>query len=168
MGIGNAVTLVSCLAGLMLALPAMMIFLSLLFNRTTTRAAERLYRGAITPFFVGLIPTLLIAIPSSILLSLGSVFQLCGTLFWFALLMWAFTGLASVGRMAGMRLHQYATHENPMIEIVGGSFLLTFAVAFPILGWLIILPISLVTGIGATVLALFRRSDPSPDVALAG
>jgi hypothetical protein len=35
MGIGDSITLVSCLAGLMIALPALLIFLSLAFQRAT-------------------------------------------------------------------------------------------------------------------------------------
>jgi hypothetical protein len=45
MGIGDSITLISCLAGLMLALPALLIFLSLVFHETTYHTALRLNRA---------------------------------------------------------------------------------------------------------------------------
>ena len=39
MGIGDSITLVSCLAGFMAALPAFLIFLNVIFSRTVKRNA---------------------------------------------------------------------------------------------------------------------------------
>ena len=158
MGIGDSITLVSCLAGLMIALPALLIFLSLAFQRATYSAALRLDKGAILPFFVGLLPAIFCGGPSVGLLSLGSVFQLFGALFLLALFLWAFTGLAAIARLVGIRLGQFASQrENPFFEITVGAFTLAFALAFPLIGWVLLLPFALITGVGATILARINR-----------
>ena len=43
MAIGDAIMFTGCLAGLMVALPALLIFLNLMFTRTTFSAAQRLH-----------------------------------------------------------------------------------------------------------------------------
>ncbi len=160
MGIGDSITLVSCLAGFMAALPAFLIFLNLIFAKTTVRAARRLERGAILPFFVGLVPAIFIGVPVVGLISLGSIFQLLGVLGLLALLLWAFTGLAAIGRMAGGRISAFAERdERPLVEIVLGSVVLSFTIAFPIIGWLLVLPFGLLIGTGATILSRFSRIE---------
>ena len=163
MGIGDSLTLVSCLAGLMVALPALLIFNSLMFSQTTYYAALRLNRGAITPFFVGLIPAILLGGLTGIMISLGSIFQLLGVIGLLALLLWAFTGLAAIARLVGMRLGGVVGHdENPFFEITVGAFTLSFALAFPLIGWLLLLPFGLIIGLGATILGRrARRRDES-------
>jgi hypothetical protein len=163
MGIGDSITLISCLAGLMVALPALLIFNSLLFSQTTYYAALRLHRGAITPFFVGLIPVIFLGGPVVGLISLGSIFQLLGAIALLALFLWAFTGLAAIGRLVGMRLGSLAGQdENPFFEITVGAVTLSFALAFPLIGWLLLLPFGLVIGLGATILGRReRRRDES-------
>src|SRR5262245_20253283 len=104
MGIGDSILLISCLGGLMFALPALLIFLNLGFYETSTRAATRLAKGAIVPFFVGLIPIIFIGAPAALLLSIGSFMQACGTIFMMLVSLWAFWGLAVVARLIGMRI----------------------------------------------------------------
>jgi len=170
MGIGDSITLVSCLAGLMLALPALLIFLNLIFARTTDHAAFRLQKGYILPFFAGLISAIAIGVPGAILLSLGSVFQFCGTLVYMAILLWAFLGLSSVSRVLGMRLGEYSNRpENPLLEASSGAFVLTLAIAFPIIGWFMVLPFALIIGAGAVFLGRvnrFRGKTPDFDETL--
>ncbi|MBI5959738.1 MAG: hypothetical protein HY866_13435 [Chloroflexi bacterium] len=164
MGIGDSITLVSCLAGFMAALPALLIFLTLLFSRTTARAARRLERGAILPFFVGLGSLLVIGFPASGMIALGSIFQLAGVLIIMVLLLWAFTGLAAVARLVGSRLYSASFQpDQPITEIALGAGIVSLAVAFPLLGWLLVLPFGAVAGVGATLLTRFsrRRSEPA-------
>jgi len=162
MGIGDAITLVGCLAGMMLALPAMMIFLSTTFDQTTWNGAHRLDRGFITPLVVGLVAVGVIGVPASALISLGSIFQLTGVLIILGLLTWAFTGLASLARLIGVRAISSNRNWPPYSQMVLGSFVLTFAIAFPLIGWLIILPVGLLAGLGATILGRFSYRDDEP------
>lgn len=140
------------------SLPALMLVLGLTFDRTSEYAAQRLQEGIILPLVIGLIPVLLIGIPSTIFLSLGSVFQLCGSIAYLALFMWAFLSLSSVGRTFGMKLSQLNGRAgHPLYEMLLGTVVLTLAIAFPIWGWFVIFPVAAVVGIGATVLVSFKR-----------
>lgn len=165
MGIGDSVTVVACLAGLMLATPALLTVMNLFFNRITTKAAYRLHRGVVVPFFVGLIPIIFIGIPAALLLSIGSVAQFLGSVAFLFLFTMAFSGMASLARMLGARLGELSRQpENPFLETLIGTFMLTFAIAFPLIGWFVLLPISMVIGLGA-ILMTFFRSMPRVQVA---
>ena len=167
MGIGDSITLVSCLAGFMAALPAFFIFLNLIFNKTTFKAARRLEKGAILPFFIGLIVAVVLGVPLAGLVAAGSIFQLAGTLGILTLLLGAFTGLAAIARLAGGHIGSLSeTPSRPLVEIAVGAVVLSFTIAFPLIGWLLILPFGLIIGLGATVLARFARavSYQSPSV----
>lgn len=158
MGIGDAILLVSCLAGLMMALPALLIFLNIAFVGTSDRAAFRLSRGGFIPFFVGVFFVLLIGVPSAALMAVGSIFQFFGSLIFLLLLLIGFLGLASVSRLIGYRVIELGErHESPLIQAVAGATVLSFGIAFPLLGWFIVLPFGLLVGIGAVILATISR-----------
>ena len=59
MGIGDIIALVSFIFGMIIAYPALLILLNILFSGTTTKAAYRLHRGMKLPFFVGLVITII-------------------------------------------------------------------------------------------------------------
>lgn len=154
MAIGDAILFTGCLAGLMAALPALLLFLNLMFSRTTFSAANRLHTGFKMPFVVGIIAMIIIGFPASLLVSSGSFLQLIGAILWLLLLAWLFTGLAVVARMMGGRLG-YLSNREPSImsEAVIGTVVLSFAIAFPFIGWFVILPLSMAVGVGATIIA---------------
>jgi len=159
MGIGDAITLVGCLAGMMFALPALMIFLSMSFDQITWNGARRLDQGFMLPLVVGVVAVIVVGFPASALISLGSIFQLVGVLMVLGLLTWAFAGLAGLARLIGVRAMANNETWPAYTQIVIGSFVLTFAVAFPLIGWLVILPIGLLAGLGATILGRWRNTD---------
>jgi hypothetical protein len=158
MSIGDSITLVSCLAGLMVALPGLMVCLTMIFNRTTERAATRLSSGVIAPFFAGLIPLMVVGYVGFVLVAMGSILQLLGTVIILVLLAWGFAGMGVVGRLIGLKLTE-ATKQNhqPFHQSVIGAVILTFAIAFPLVGWFLVLPVSWIVGGGGIVLALLNR-----------
>jgi len=159
MAIGDAIMFVGCLAGFMVALPALLIVLSLMLNRTTYAAAERLHRGVWLPLIMGIVAFFVVAVPASILISLGSVFQLMGVILWLFLLTWTFTGWAALARMLGGRLSLMAERRtSSMTEAVIGALMLSFAIAFPFVGWFVLIPVCTMMGIGGTVIA-FRSGN---------
>lgn len=170
MGIGDNILLVSCLAGLMLALPSLLIFLNLAFLGTSDRATARLNVGGCVPFFIGIVITIFVGVPAGILLSIGSAPQAIGAAMSLVLLFFGFVGLAVVARLVGQRLvAMYDRDESPLVQTVTGALILSFSVAFPLLGWFIILPFSLITGLGAVIIAMaggfrsnFRRPKAQP------
>lgn len=154
MGIGDAIVTVGCLAGFMVALPAILVFVNLAFIRISDRATARLSRGGIVPFFVGLIPILFIGVPSGFFIAQGSFLQFCGSILMLGLLFYGFLGLGVVARLAGQRLTAlYDRDESPFIQTVAGSVVLSFSIVFPIIGWLVVLPFSIIIGTGAVLMA---------------
>lgn len=157
MGIGDTLLLVSCLAGLMLALPAMLIFFNLALLGLSDRATARLSQGGISAFFMGLVPIIFVGIPAGLLVALGSIFQLIGSLTLLFILFLAFMGLSIVARLVGQRLTaMYERQESPLIQTVAGALVLSFSIAFPLIGWFIILPFSLIIGMGVITMVMLQ------------
>lgn len=155
MGIGDTILVTSCLAGFMLAMPALFIFLNLALLGTSDRATIRLNRGGCIPFFAGLAALFACGFPAAILVSIGSFAQAIGGIVILALLFFGFMGLSVVARLVGQRLvAMYDTESSPLVQTIAGSIILSFSIAFPLLGWFIILPFSLVTGFGAVLIVL--------------
>lgn len=160
MGIGDTILVTACLGGFMLAMPALFIFLNLALLGTSDRATSRLNRGGCIPFFVGLATLAACGVPASILLSIGSFAQAIGGIVWLLLLFFGFMGLAVVSRLVGQRLvAMYEPNGSPLVQTIAGSIILSFSIAFPLLGWFIILPFSLITGFGAVLLVLGAGSS---------
>ncbi len=167
MAIGDVILTVSCLAGFMAALPALLIFLNVAFVGTSDRAATRLAKGGIVPFFVGVGVTLFTMGPSILMLAAGSFLQFCGGISLLAFFFFGFMGLASVSRLVGYRVTELNEREaSPLVQALAGALVLSFGLAFPLLGWLVVFPFSLIIGIGAVVLAMINRilgrEDASP------
>lgn len=167
MAIGDVILMVSCLAGLMAALPALLIFLNVAFVGTSDRAASRLAKGGIVPFFIGLGAVTFIVGPSMLMLATGSVAQFCGSILLLAFFFLGFLGLASVSRLVGYRVTELNEREaSPLVQALAGALVLSFGIAFPLIGWLIVFPFSLIIGIGAIILALINgllgRGEDSP------
>jgi len=161
MAIGDAILFVGCLAGFMAAFPALLLFLNLMFTKTTFAAAQRLHDGVRLPLVVGIVAAVAVGFPASVLVSWGSLFQLIGVLLWLFLLTWAFVGLAALARMLGGRLGLLADRSTSvMTESVVGVIVLTFALAFPLIGWLLLMPLGMAVGMGAT---LISRRQPIYD-----
>jgi hypothetical protein len=161
MGIGDSITLVSCLAGLMMALPALVIFLNLAFFNTSDRATQRLARGAYTPFFAGFIPIIVLGIPGAILAAIGSIFQLVGGLLLVGVVIIGFMGLGVVARLIGVRLAELNDlNVSPLVQTLTGAFVLAFAIAFPLVGWFIVFPVAMLIGAGSITLVMMGRILP--------
>lgn len=153
MGIGDTIMLTACLAGFMVAMPALFIFLNLALLGTSDKATARLNRGGCIPFFAGLAAIVACGAPAAILISFGSIFQAVGSIIILALLFFGFMGLSVVSRLVGQRLvAMYDTDGSPLVQTISGAIILSFSIAFPLLGWFIILPFSLITGFGAVLL----------------
>lgn len=167
MGIGDSITLASCLAGTMLALPAFLIFINLALVETSEKAMYRVKQGGCMPFVVGSVIVLFVGAPAVGLISAGSIFQFMGSIVATALALGGFLGLSAIARLVGRRLTEMAEQNYPpLLETVTGAFILSFAIMFPLLGWFVLLPLSFITGIGAIVLVMVNRiwGAPQPQV----
>ena len=65
-------------------------------------------------------------------------------------------GMLSVVNMVGERLFP---EQTLLIRIFGATLLLYLACALPFVGWFLLLPYLLTTGVGAVVLGFFQRGE---------
>ncbi|MGJ3240112.1 MAG: hypothetical protein ACFE0Q_15505 [Anaerolineae bacterium] len=159
MGIGDIIAAVSIVIGMLIAYPALLIVLNMLFNRTTTRVAERLDGGMKSSFVVGAIVVGVGGVGIFVLLSAGSVLQLIGFILYLLLSFWGTVGNAALIRVFGQRLATMDDRQpSPLTKLLWGGFALTLSFAFPLIGWFVLMPIISVMTIGAMTLNLFGRA----------
>jgi hypothetical protein len=167
MGIGDIIALVSAITGMILAYPALLILLNVLFSQTTTRVADRLAHGMKWSFGVGVIVVIVGGIIISTLISAGSVPQLLGVLLYLLLSMWGTVGNAAIARVFGQRISAMSDRQpSTLMEMASGGCVLTLSFAFPLVGWFVVMPLISVITMGAMTLNLFsRRSSKTDDPA---
>ena len=71
-------------------------------------------------------------------------------------------GMSGLATHVGRRLDSSVSAQSPWQTTLRGGFVLCMAFLFPIIGWFVILPISIFTGFGAAVLGCFTRVAPRP------
>jgi hypothetical protein len=158
MGIGDILALVSFIFGMIVAYPALLIFLSILFANTTAKAAYRLNRGIKLPFFVGLIIMIGGGFLVVFLLSAGSVLQFLGVVLYLILAFWGTIGLAGLAQVFGERLAEMGDKDpSPLYKMLSGGATLSLSFAFPLIGWFVLIPVGTAIGLGAATLSLFTR-----------
>lgn len=152
---------ISALFGILLALgiafPGMLTAWWLLFPASVERARLRLERTPWKCFFAGGLTTAIIAIPIVILLVLpfGPTKFIAWSIIFIALTC-ASLGASGIAAKMGERLASRAHDMSAANAFVRGAIALELAAAFPIIGWFIVIPLTIVTAIGATVFALLR------------
>jgi len=162
MGIGDIIGFVSVAIGMIIAYPALLILLNILFSKTTDRVAIRLEKGMKWSFFAGLIIVVIGSFLVVSLLSAGSVLQLIGFILYLVLSFIGTIGNAALAKLFGARLSEMSEKKpSTLKELLSGGFVLTLSFAFPLIGWFVVMPIITCIAVGAMTLNLFRRS-PRP------
>jgi uncharacterized protein involved in cysteine biosynthesis len=139
-----------------IAFPGMLTAWWLLFPASVERARMRLDQTPWQCFWFGGILTAAAVIPTVILLALpfGPAKFIGWTLIVIVL---AFSSLGSAGIAAKMG-ERFAQQSNasPAAAFVRGAIALELAVFFPVLGWFLVFPLTIVAALGATGFALLR------------
>lgn len=144
--------------GLLLAFPGLWLLCLGLWPRTANAAADYCSRGLAKPFFAGVpitlamifVATLLNNVPGAI----GNIAAI-GTVCLY--LLFSSAGVSGFATAIGRRLASPVDTERPWRATLRGGIVLELSYLLPILGWFVILPASIVTGCGASTLALLRR-----------
>jgi hypothetical protein len=159
MYVADVFAVVFTFVGLFIALPSLWLLYAALWPAATARAQERIHRSPVKTFFMGLLTAALFVVavaalgqanaagPAVILAAVG--------------IGWSLFGAGALARFVGGRM--VSTIEIPWRAHLRGSIVLELAFLVPLLGWLLIFPIGLILGAGATTLALVRRASlPRP------
>lgn len=149
-----------------IAFPAMLTAWWLLFPSLITRAQTRVGQTLARTFWLGLVLLIALTIPIVILLAL----PFGPTKFVGWILLAASLALSSIGS-AGIAAHlgDQLTQNSSVTRLDGfvrGAVVLELAAFFPVIGWLFIWPLLLITALGATGFALLnwmpRQMTQSP------
>lgn len=164
MGIGDILAAISISFGMLLAYPALLIVLNILFDKTTSQVAERLDGSMKTSFAVGAVIVGIGGFLIVALVSAGSVLQAIGVILYLLLSFWGTVGNAALVRVFGDRLTALADRDQSQLtKWLRGGFALTLSFAFPLIGWFVLMPIISVMTIGAMTLNLFGHAKRSSD-----
>lgn len=139
---------------------------SLLLPHAVERAHVRLRQTPWRCFFLGLF-WLLLAIPIiGILLSIpAGLGQMLGWAGIFILMTVASMGAAGLATLMANRLRDETTYVSSQGALLRSAGALALAVAFPVLGWLIVFPLVAICSLGAAGFALLHwkpRTKPVP------
>ena len=140
-----------------IAFPAMLATWWLLFPNLITRAQTRVEKTLSRTFWLGLLIVIAFTIPTIVLFSLP--FGPAKSLGWVLLAVsLAFSSIGSAGIAAhlGERMKQAGNNYTPLSAFLRGAVILELAAFFPIIGWLFIWPLLLITAFGATGFALLN------------
>ena len=143
-----------------IAFPAMLTAWWLLFPSVVARAQLRVEKTLTRSFWMGLVIVIALAIPTIVLLALP--FGPAKFLGW--ILLAVSLALSSIGS-AGVAAHlasRLAQQSNlsALGAFVRGAVLLELAAFFPVIGWLFLWPLLLITALGATAFALLNWMPP--------
>ncbi|WP_395141195.1 hypothetical protein [Armatimonas sp.] len=128
------------------------------FPRPTQQAADTLGRSPFRSFGLGLAVLAglaLFALPS--LYSTNVTAQVWGALLWFGAAVSLLLGMGGLSRRVGRRLLRQQEEETSFSALAKSSFLLTFALLFPVLGWFIVAPLAMTAALGAGVATLWPK-----------
>jgi len=140
-----------------LAFPGLLTAWWLLFPATVERARLRIERTPWRCFWLGGVMTAILLIPIVTLLALPfGPAKFAGFVMISISLTIASLGAAGIAAKMGERLTSRSSNLSSVGAFVHGAIALELAAIFPVLGWFIFIPLTIVTALGATVFALLH------------
>ena len=144
--------------GMMLAFPGLWLLCRGLWPEAVAAAADRCRQRLWSSFLVGLPITILMIAATTILFSvLGPVGKIAAVGVVSLYMLQAHTGVSGLVTAIGCRLAAPLDEQRPWRSTLRGGVVLELAYLLPILGWFVILPVSIVIGSGAVNLGLLSK-----------
>lgn len=144
------------LLALGIVFPGMLMAWKILFPGVAERAETRLARTPGRTFGMGLIGVVLVAIPAVILSALPfGPAKFLGAVTILTSLAVASLGASGLAAIMGRRIQDLAQRgDGGPREFLQGAVALELAAAFPIIGWFLFIPLTIVVCFGAAIFAL--------------
>ena len=140
-----------------IAFPCMLAAWWLLFPSLIVRAQTRVEKTLSRTFWMGFVILVIVTIPIIILIAMP--FGPAKFLGWILLavsLTLSSIGSAGIAAHLGEQMKRTGTSLTPLSGFIRGAIVLELAAFFPVLGWLFIWPILLITAFGATGFAILN------------
>ncbi|MGE0129597.1 MAG: hypothetical protein AB7U82_16080 [Blastocatellales bacterium] len=148
--------------GLLLAFPGLWLLCRGLWPQAVANAAAICGKGLIKPFVVGLPVTVVMIFAAAALGNLGPPGKIAAAATVCLYLMIANCGAAGLVTAIGERLRSPVDSAQPWRATLRGGVALGLASLLPILGWFVILPVSMTVGCGASLISLLRSFLAAP------
>ncbi len=146
------------IVGLLICFNAVWLLCRALWGPLVAQCRDIHRDGMVKSFFLGLPLTALIVVLFGALTSnKQGPWGLIGIVVMAAYLMFTSIGVAGIADLVGEKLGTKNTDQPPWRETVRGGAVLVLSFLFPFLGWLLIMPVALIVGCGATMRGIFRE-----------
>lgn len=122
------------------------------------RYAQKPWRNLLLGLAVGLPATVLGLVMAS---GAGALFKFVGIAVLLALVFLGLLGSTGFVRHIGLRLTSPRDAEEPWRRVLRGGTILSLTFVLPFIGWFVVLPYTLITGLGA-FLGAWRANRPAP------
>jgi hypothetical protein len=142
--------------GFFIAFPALWLLWRAFAPGWTGQAESAVAKRPIVSFLVGLPVALVWVVIGVAMTAGGGVGGFFAAVALAAFFLYANAGLSGVVTWLGGRLPSPADAERPWKATLRGGLALEFTFMLPLLGWLFILPVSLITGAGAATIGLVK------------
>lgn len=148
------------IVGLLISFNGIWLMSQAMWTITVQRAVEIHRHSMWKSFFLGL-PIIAVGVIAFLSMSdsKNGMAGLIGILLISALFIFSSVGVAGIAALFGERLAGEARPEPLWKLTLRGGCVLALSYLFPVAGWIVILPISLIVGCGATVRALWRTKS---------
>jgi hypothetical protein len=93
------------------------------------------------------------------------VFQLTGSVLWGLIVALGLVGSTGLAQRVGQGLKSPLDEAQPWRRVYRGGSVLALVFLLPFVGWFVILPITLITGVGAVILSCFAARNSSTTAA---
>jgi hypothetical protein len=148
------------IVGLLAALISTWLAAHALFPRVVDRSREA-YSRPIRAFLIGLaVAVPLLVVGATVASVANPLVKLAGIVVLGALILLGLVGSAGLSLRIGQGLPSPGDQGQPWRVLLRGGVVLALTFLLPFLGWFAVLPITLVTGVGAAASALRRRPEP--------
>jgi len=148
------------IVGFLAALNSYWLAAHALFPEVVTRSRDA-YARPVRTFFVGLVVAVpLVVVGAAIASAPNPVAKLLGIAILGVPLLLGLLGSAGLSQRIGLGLPSAVDDAQPWRMVLRGGVVLALTFLLPFLGWFAVLPLTLVTGVGAAAASLRRKTVP--------
>jgi hypothetical protein len=155
---GDVIAIALSIIGFLFSLQGLWLVSHALWPARVEMATDRCAKGNLKCFLVGLPVTLVGVVVAAIVARAGTFGQLSAFAIALLYIVYANVGVAGLVTHIGRRLSSPVDADRPWKATVRGGIALEMAWLIPVLGWLGLLPISLIVGAGAMTLCFFTAA----------
>ncbi len=157
MTIGDVLAVVGFISGVCLSLWMLLIGVALLFESKADAARRVLENEAGGAFGLGIVLLLPLGFAAIALINGPGILKAFGFVLIAVLLATSLMGGAGLALLVGARKEAKAPDISSFSALSGGAGIMSVAWLFPVLGWFLVAPVSIITGLGAGAKVLWKR-----------